>query len=137
MIAYIDSSVLLRVVLEQPSSLREWPEIEHAVSSVLLSVECSRTIDRFRLRNRGVVAIAELRESLSARLEATELLPLNKIVLDRASLPLSVELGTPGSIHLATAMIYRERVSSDLVVATHDAALAAAARSFGFSVVGA
>lgn len=45
MIAYIDSSILLRIVLEQPNTLAEWPELTGGVASPLLSVE--RTIDRF------------------------------------------------------------------------------------------
>ena len=49
MIAYVDSSVLLRVVLFQPDRLPEWPTIEQAVTSALTEVECLRTLDR-RLR---------------------------------------------------------------------------------------
>ena len=49
MIAYLDSSVVLRVVLGQPGSLREWKAIENGVASALLEVECVRTLDRLRL----------------------------------------------------------------------------------------
>ena len=46
MIAYVDSSVLLRVVLSQPDRLPEWPAIQKAVTSALTEVECLRTLDR-------------------------------------------------------------------------------------------
>lgn len=46
MIAYIDSSVLLRVVLRQPNALKQWPVIEQGIGSALVEVECLRTLDR-------------------------------------------------------------------------------------------
>ncbi len=49
MIAYLDSSVVLRVVLGQRGSLREWKAVETGVASALLEVECLRTLDRLRL----------------------------------------------------------------------------------------
>ena len=50
MIAYLDSSVILRVVLAEPGRLREWPEVERGVTSALAEVECLRTLDRLVLR---------------------------------------------------------------------------------------
>jgi hypothetical protein len=45
-IAYVDSSVRLRVVLFQPDQLPEWPTTEQAVTSARTEVECLRTLDR-------------------------------------------------------------------------------------------
>ncbi len=45
MIAYFDSSVLLRVVLGQKNQLDQWQAIETGVASALVEVECLRTID--------------------------------------------------------------------------------------------
>ena len=56
--------------------------------------------------------------------------------MSRASDPLPVPLGTLDAIHLATALAWRERLDEGLIVATHDAALGLAARSYGFDVVG-
>jgi predicted nucleic acid-binding protein len=50
MIAYVDSSVLLRVALGQPNALPEWRDIERGVSSALVTTESLRTLDRVRLR---------------------------------------------------------------------------------------
>jgi predicted nucleic acid-binding protein len=55
--------------------------------------------------------------------------------LDREPLP--TPLGTLDAIHLATALVWRDRQDVALTIASHDAALAAAARGFGFEVVGA
>lgn len=49
MIAYLDSSVLLRVILGQANALREWSAIEGGVVSALVEVECLRTLDRLRV----------------------------------------------------------------------------------------
>ena len=43
---YVDSSVLLRIVLGERDRLRIWPTITNAVSSELIRLECLRTIDR-------------------------------------------------------------------------------------------
>ena len=50
MIAYLDSSVVLRMILGQRDKLRAWKKIEHGVASALVQVECLRTLDRLRLR---------------------------------------------------------------------------------------
>lgn len=57
-------------------------------------------------------------------------------VLARAAQPFPTELGTLDAIHLATALLWRERAGVDLVMATHDVALGTAARASGLSVVG-
>jgi len=41
---YIDSSVLLRVILGEPEPLASWDQIDAAVSSELIRLECLRTI---------------------------------------------------------------------------------------------
>lgn len=137
MIAYVDASVLLRVVLAQPGVLKEWGAIERAVASALVEVECLRTLDRLRLR----VAVADheiavRREAVFRLLEAMELVEPSRPILARAAQPLPTELGTLDAIHLATAMLWREMAGADLVMATHDAALGTAARAYGLRVVG-
>lgn len=57
-------------------------------------------------------------------------------MLERAALPLPAPLGTLKAIHLATAHWWRPGRDRDLGLATHDAALGLAARSFGVPVLG-
>jgi predicted nucleic acid-binding protein len=136
-IAYLDSSVLLRVVLGQRGQLKEWKKVRQAVASALIEVECLRTLDRLRLR--GAVSESELaacREATYRLIEETEIVELTRPILARASQPLPTALGTLDAIHLATAMLWREAATADLVFATHDAALGLAARAHGFRVVG-
>ena len=136
--AYVDSSVLLRQVLSQPEALPEWREIESAVASSILRVECLRTLDRLRLTGSlDAREDARRRESLAASLRSFDVVEVTPAVLDRAAEPLPVSLGTLDAIHLATALLWREEEAPDLLLVTHDAALAAAGRLFGFPVLGA
>ena len=138
MIAYVDSSVLLRVVLSQPDRLPEWPAIRQAVTSALTEVECLRTLDR-RLRQ-GLLDPEELadRRGLVLRLlERMDRVDVSPAVLRRAADPFPTPLGTLDAIHLATAVLWREGRTDAPVLVTHDGQLATAARATGFSTAGA
>jgi hypothetical protein len=69
-------------------------------------------------------------------LEAVDLVLLRPPVLSRASEPMPLPVGTLDGIHLATALIWRDRIGPLPQMVTHDAALGAAARAFGFDVRG-
>ncbi|MDE2361014.1 MAG: PIN domain-containing protein [Betaproteobacteria bacterium] len=138
MIAYLDSSVLLRVVLGQRNALKEWGRVTHGVASALVEVECLRTLDRLRLA-RGLAdeMIAEQREAVYRLLEAMEIVEITYPVLLRAAQPLPTTLGTLDAIHLATALLWKEQAGRDMSIATHDVALAIAAKASGLRVIGA
>ena len=135
--AYIATSVLLRIVLGQRGSLREWKQIETGVTSALAEVECLRTLDRLRLRaSLDDVTIAERREAVYRILAELHVVEPTRPVLARAAQPLPTSLGTLDAIHLATAQLWREESPEELVVATHDTELGLAARAVGFRVMG-
>ena len=137
MTAYIDTSALLRVILREPGALDDLRSYETLVSSELLAVESARTIDRLRLHGALTVEEAAVRlRTITEWLEAIDLVLLRPPVLSRASEPLPIPLGTLDAIHLATALIWRERMGALATVATHDSALGLAARTFGFDVRG-
>jgi predicted nucleic acid-binding protein len=136
-IAYIDTSALLRIVLREPGALDDLRTYDALVSSELVAVESARTIDRLRMH--GALTLDEAAERISAVhhwLEAIDLVLLRPPVLSRASEPMPMPIGTLDAIHLATALIWRERMGTLPEMATHDTALAAAARAFGFDVRG-
>jgi predicted nucleic acid-binding protein len=136
-IAYVDSSVLLRMILGEPTRLKEWDEIRTSVASSIAEIECLRTLDRFRLLRRlpddEIVGWRDVLYRLMAR---TEIVEVDRSVVARASQPFTTILRTLDAIHLASAMVWREHSEADLTMATHDGALAKAARAHGFSVVG-
>jgi predicted nucleic acid-binding protein len=135
--AYVDTSALLRIVLREPGALADLRSYDALVSSELIAIESSRTIDRLRLQGslRTEEAAARL-QIVAGWLEAIDLVLLRPPVLSRASEPLPTPVGTLDGIHLATALSWRDRVGPLQVVATHDAALGLAARAFGFEVIG-
>ena len=138
MIAYVDASVLLRLLLGEPGRLREWREVEVGVSSALTEVEVLRTLDRLRLRGALAVEDAARRRGAAIRLlQAVSLADLSAPILRRAAEPFPTPLGTLDAIHLATALAWRDARHAELVVATHDEQLGLAARACGFDVVGA
>jgi predicted nucleic acid-binding protein len=137
LIAYLDSSVLLRLILRQPGALKEWKAVETGVASALAEVECLRTLDRFRLLARvGDSEMARRRQTVYRLLNGMEVVEVNQTVLSRAAQPFPTTLGTLDAIHLATALLWREKSGTSLVMATHDATLATGARAFGFEVLG-
>lgn len=134
---YLDSSVLLRILLGQPGRLREWSRITGGVASRLVEVECLRVVDRIRLS--GVTTddvLAAQREALFRLTDVLDIVEVTPAILGAASQPLPTVLGTLDAIHLATAALWREARDPDLVIGTHDRALALAARASGFRVIG-
>jgi hypothetical protein len=106
------------------------------------SLSCSRTARRGDCLPRHFGA-APARAPRAGRaivadwLEAVDLVLLQRPILARASEPLPIPLGTLDALHLATALVWRDRIRRTLVMATHDDGLALAARSFGLQVLGA
>ena len=137
MIAYVDSSVLLRVALGQPDALPEWRDIERGVSSALVMTECLRTLDRLRVRAKLPDAgVAIRRATILALVNSLEIVDVDSVVLERAAQPLPTELGTLDAIHLATALLWKDFAHADLVMATHNNALALGAQAHGLHIVG-
>lgn len=137
MTAYLDSSVILRRLFGQADTLREWRLIRTGVSSRLAEVECLRTIDRVRLEARvDEQSLTTWREGLYNILSTIEIVEVTRAVLTRAGNPSPTDLGTLDSIHLTSALIWRERSGRALIMATHDHALAMGARAFGMRAIG-
>lgn len=102
-----------------------------------MEVECLRTRDRLRLVQQVPDReIAVRRESVFRLMESMDVVAPDRIVLGRASQPLPSSLGTLDAIHLATALLWQERKGAAIVMATHDAALATAARASGLRTLG-
>ena len=137
MIAYVDSSVLLRVALGQPNALTEWRDIERGVSSALVTTESLRTLDRVRLRaNLSDTEVARRRATILALIDSLELVEIDNVVLNRAAQPMPTEIGTLDAIHLASALLWNDALGLDALMATHDRALGLAAQAHGFKVLG-
>ena len=137
MIAYIDSSVLLRVAIGQANALAEWARVDRGISSALIMTESLRTLDRARLRaNLSDIEVARRRSTILAIIDSLELVEIDSVVLDRAAQPMPTELGTLDAIHLASVLLWKDATGIEPVMATHDAALGLAAQAHGLKVLG-
>ncbi len=136
MIAYVDSSVVLRIVLGQPGRLPEWSRLDRAISSELLRVECLRTIDRLRIRvGLDDRTLAGRRAALLETIDAIDLVTIDTGILARAAEPFPTLVRTLDALHLASAIAVREEVP-DIAFLTHDMSLGLAAAATGFDVRG-
>jgi predicted nucleic acid-binding protein len=132
---YLDSSWLLKVLLQQ-GAVKPLPAGAQVFSSVLLQVECRRTLDRHYKRQLiGAEHFARLSQQLSQYMEFFSLLEVNQDIALRASEPFSTPLGTLDALHLATAIKIREAEGEELALATFDNELAIAAMAHGFTVI--
>lgn len=138
MTGYLDSSVLLRMVLGEQGALPGIGFADQVVSSRLIEAESFRTLDRLRLQGRVDVAELAARQALLIGwLEEIDQIAVDEDILRRVSRPLPIPLGTLDAIHLATAERHMELEGRPLTLATHDTQLALAARALGVPVIGA
>lgn len=134
MIAYLDSSVILRVVLNQPAQLTALRSVLLGVTSQLAEVECLRTLDRLAIL--GHLTIEEstrAREAVFGLMKEMEIVQISGLVLRRASSPMPAPLGTLDAIHLASADFLRTQHQA-VEIATYDERLLSAARKMGFPI---
>jgi predicted nucleic acid-binding protein len=134
---YLDTSTVLRILLRQPKPLAVWARWDRAYASELLHVEACRVIDRLRLE--GALddeGVADARQQLGQVERAIAAVALSTRVLQRAALPMATVVKTLDAIHLASAMLLRERRGVELSFATHDPQQARAARALGFDCIG-
>ncbi len=138
MIAFIDTSVALRKLFHETGTLAEWKHIDTAYASRLLPIEIGRVIDHYRLL--GQITddeVATLHQDARNALRSIELLELSENVLGLAEMAMPTVVSTLDAIHLVMALQLSKTINAPLVVATHDAQLARAARASGLDVVGA
>jgi len=136
MTAYIDTSVILRILFHEPNPVEVWGKWQRGFSSNLWRVEALRNVDRLRLSgDLSDEDVADLVREIRIVHETLAIYPLTERILQRASETFPTVVGTLDAIHLATALAIRDVEPINLLL-THDDQLATAARSVGFTVVG-
>ncbi|MDQ1673587.1 MAG: uncharacterized protein QOC98_2149 [Frankiaceae bacterium] len=124
MIAYVDSSALVKLVIEEAETkaLRATlPRFQALVSSELALVEVARASRRVH-GDRSSRTIADV-------FRAVSLLRLDRPVVDSAGMQAPTEVRTLDALHLAAA----HEVTADVLIA-YDQRLLAAAEAAGLSV---
>ena len=133
--AYLDTSAVVRKLLNRPDAHPQWGDWSAACTSALTRVEACRALDRFRLQ--GLLSdeeIAQSFETLNAYLERVDSIPVSDAVLRRASQPFSTVIKTLDAIHLATAILWRDQHQKPIAFLTHDVSQETAARALGFKL---
>ncbi len=132
---YLDSSVVLRVLLGQQPQFSGWGTWQEAYSSRLMRCEVSRTLDRLRLA--GALDDAKTADCIMLFREIADHLgqiPLTESILAAVEAPFSTTIGTMDAIHVASAQAYQSVIEDGVVFVTHDNQQAIAARAAGFDV---
>ena len=137
MIAYLDSSCLVRFYTHDGPSLPGWGAWDAAFASALVKVEVRLTLRRLLATRAMVHREFERAWANFAEFERSiEFVPVRDDLLAMAWEPAETPLRALDAIHLATARLVRDSGVPNLVFATHDRRLAGAASEFGFEVAG-
>ena len=133
MVAYLDSSVLLRHILLGEESIGYALAYPRVVSSELIEIECRRVLHRCRLAGEfDDEALAVARERLDAVLAGIDLLELSAQIKQRAMDPFPVHVRTLDALHIATVLA----VAADgggTALFSHDKGMNVCARSLGIT----
>ena len=133
MLAYLDSSVVLRHVLNGDTALHQAFAVGKVMSSELLEIECRRTIQRYRME--GLLddtQTATVVEQLEDILRSIRILSLNSAVKRRAKGAFPVHVKTLDALHLATALVLQEREPEEtILVYSYDASMNRCAKVLG------
>ncbi len=133
---YLDTSVILRVLLQDPLKTPLWGKWTEAFSSRLWKTEALRTLDRLRLSQAiDDSQVAKLRRDIELVNDVLHIVPVTESMLARAGEAFPTIIGTLDAIHLASALAVRDSTGLDRLL-THDTQLATTARSLGLDVDG-
>jgi predicted nucleic acid-binding protein len=133
--AYIDSSVVLRILLPQSDAI---PDLTRwrLFSSQLVDVEVRRTLLRYHAEHAlSAASFARRVNEWNLVRDSIDLIPISNGILQRAAEPFPTLLKTLDAIHLATAMGWAAQTREPVTILTHDRPLGIAASACGFAVV--
>lgn len=136
MVAYLDSSLVVRYILKGDATIQDALACETVVSSELLEIECKRVIQRCRMQGElddltYVAAVGRLEKLLAG----ISLVALSSAIKKRAMEAFPVVIKTLDALHIATALVFADnRPGEKLMVFTHDDAMNRCAAVLGFGV---
>ncbi len=135
MVAYLDSSVVLRHILNGDMAISAAFGHDSVISSELLEIECRRVLHRCRLQGElddGGLYTAITR--LEAVLAGITLFVIDDEVKKLAMEPFPMAIKTLDALHLATVLVWKRRNPGEpLVLYSTDAAMNRTAYALGVS----
>jgi predicted nucleic acid-binding protein len=134
---YVDSSVVLRHILNADPALEAISSSDEVGSSELLIIECQRVLQRERmaahLDDQQYSLAVDL---LTAILDRLFLIDMGPAVKRRAAGAFPTVIGTLDAIHLASAILWGgAEAGSEVRILTRDRQLGLCARSLGIRVI--
>ncbi|MGA0332479.1 MAG: type II toxin-antitoxin system VapC family toxin [Kiritimatiellia bacterium] len=136
MIIYLDTSAVLRVLLNQQEASSHWGKWGKAYVSELMRTEFFRTLDRLRLQAHiDDTDRAQVARDFETFWITCYRVPLSRQILKRAADPFPTVLGSLDAIHLSTALMVESSENIRVHLLTHDQQLARAALASGVSVL--
>ncbi|MDZ7792194.1 MAG: PIN domain-containing protein [Spirochaetia bacterium] len=135
MVAYVDTSVLLRHILLGDSSIKHVLACERIISSELLEIESRRVIHRYRIDGEiDDEGFIQANTRLNAVLSGISLLALSSAVKRRAMGAFPVHVKTLDALHLASALVYADTSSGQTVLLfSFDTGMNRCAYALGFT----
>jgi len=139
MVAYLDSSVVLRHILLGEITIEHAFAVGQVLASELLEIKCRRVLHRYRMNgDLDDDRLLQARERLDSVLAGVTLLKLTERVKTRAMDAVPVIVKTVEALHLTSALTYRESYLDDesgetLLLFSHDEAMNRCARALGFA----
>jgi len=133
---YLDTSAVVRWVLQSPNHYADFGNWDVAISSALLKVEFSRTLDRhLKLGNLNQTQVDICFQYFAELSKHIHWVNLDERILQKARQTYPYSIGTLDAIHLATCLLYQEEFEvGEYILLTHDAELAKNASSLGLQV---
>ena len=129
---YLDSSVMLRYLLNGDESIIAIGPEHEVASSELLEIECRRVIQRERLEKRiDDAQCAAAIGNLERVLEMLSTIEIERNVKRMACGSFPTVIGTLDAIHLSSALLWREAVGSEVSILTYDKQLRISAEAMG------
>lgn len=138
MIIYLDTSALLRWLLNSPKVYSEFQNWQACYTSELLYIEVSRVLNRLRLEKEiDDSEYADLHKTFLEFYKTIYVIELNQAVKQKSAEPFPTVIGTLDAIHLASAILLKEENPKwQIQFLTHDSQLSTAATAMGFEVIG-
>ena len=113
--AYVDSSVILRIIFAEKDVLKLPKNIVIFAASEILKIECFRTIDRMRhTLDIADDEIAERHAALHKTLRTLHLFKFTDAITQRACEPFPITLKSLDAIHLSTATLWKQEENKDI-----------------------
>ena len=132
MICYVDSSVLLRFLINGDDTLAKALDFKIVGSSELIRIECKRVLLRYRLESLiDDIGFRDTVENLEKVLAGFHLIEISRAVKQRASEAFPTVIGTLDAIHLSSAVLWREHADDEILIMTFDKQMSVCAGAIG------